>query len=128
MDRLLMKELNEIVTLDVDTDNVVVGYTTRTEKDINNDIFEILDEEVIYYRVTDILNNALYVSQEKLFEVLTQGAGHDFYTEDIYSHGYPEAGLVPSDHAEESEKAFIEMHLKMFEDKLSSIIPYREGF
>lgn len=128
MKRVHLDELEDVMLLNDCTDSVVIGYTTELKKDINGDEFEVLDDKDVYYKAVDILGSTMYMSQDKLFNVLVQGAEHDFYSDDIYAHGYPESRLVPSDHAEKSEESFLEMHLEMFREKLHDIIPYRMEF
>lgn len=114
MKRVNLIQLNDIyMTTDLDV-LVFMGYTVRKETDIEGEPRSFLKDEEKYYKLTSIHGSNMYVRQGKLTEMLLSEAESKAVSKVICAHGYPESKLIPSDHGEKREDAFIEHYLEEF--------------
>lgn len=110
-----MKNLDDVILLTDMKEKVFEGYTTYEKADLEGKNRTFKDETLKYYLVTSILDGNLYISKDKLGDVITGEAQMDG-ADGIYEHGYPEERLVPSNHKEESEEKFFNHYIEEFED------------
>lgn len=118
--KIKLAELSETIILsnDESKSDFFRGFTTKKERDINNVEHEFLDEEDMYYKVTDIFDGGLYMREGRVVDILMSIPRADYEDGDIYAHGYPESRLVPQNHGADSEEAFVEGYIENFSEVL----------
>lgn len=126
--KIKLDELKEVIILnESDTDkDFFTGFTTKVRTDIDGVAHEFLDEEDTYYRVVDIFDGTMFMKEGRVIDILMSIPEDEYENGDIYAHGYPESRLVPQDHGNDSEEAFVEQYVENFSEvlreKLSDII------
>ena len=121
MENVKLDELNEFVLSKCKEDSFN-GFTTVSKTDINNNKYEIKDDEQKYIFLVEILGNRIFASEDYMLECLLKDHINDIKDRSIYEHGYPEARLIPSNHTEECEKCTFEFITEIFNDKIKNIL------
>lgn len=103
-------------------DDVFLGYTTELKTNINGDSHKFQVDEANYYKIFNVLEGSIFMNQEKLVDILVKLPELDYSSGDIYSHGYPEARLVPSNHESDCEEALADKYVSSMGKMLKSRI------
>lgn len=114
-DELLMTGVKE---------DVFLGYTTELKTDIDGNSHKFKVDEGNYYKVFDVLEGSVFMSQDKLIDILVKLPEMDYLNGDTYAHGYPEARLVPSNHESECEESIVDKYVSSMSKLLRSKIEY----
>lgn len=110
MKKIEFEELKNILILSDVKENVFIGYTTYTKRDVEGEKRVFEEDKMKYLRLTDFAGATLYVSEYEFVRVLLTELEMELDSGDYLEHGYPEARLIPSDHGEKSLKATKELY------------------
>lgn len=130
MKRVKLNRLNEIVLIDADgfdfcEGGSFIGYTTKIEKDINNNnSFEIMDSEQKYYYVAHALGSSIFISEKRLLDILLSDYIKQIENQDVYSHGYPTNIPLPRNFYEDCRTSFCDHVIDEVTDKITAIIKH----
>lgn len=107
MQKIKLEKLEDFISTNKTDGENFVGYTSTIHYDMNGDEYELQDSECVYCYLGSQLGNNIFISRSVLFESLLQKEIDSVENGDIYSHGYPESRLIPENHAEQCQEAFI---------------------
>ena len=122
MKRVKLEKLNDIISTNTDDLSSFIGFDVIRNTDINNVEYELKGDEDKYHFLCKFGDNAVFVSESHLLQTLLGEYIDDIESGDIYSHGYPESRLIPSDHNERCQESCLEQILVDITEKVSDII------
>lgn len=116
-----LDELNEFILSKCKEDSFN-GFTTVSKIDINNNTYELKNDEQKYIFLVEILGNRIFASEDYMLECLLKGHISAIENREIYEHGYPEARLIPHNHTQNCEEETFKFITEEFNDKIKNIL------
>lgn len=120
--RIVLDKLHDIVIRSNSELKSFVGIDVLKQKDINGTEYELENNSQKYCLFKRLENMSIFVSEEYLLNVLLNDYIGEIQSGDIYSHGYPEGRLIPSNHIEMCQDYFLESVTSDIEEKIINII------
>ena len=121
MVNIKLEELNEFILSKCEEDSFN-GFTTVRKTDINNNKYELKDDEQKYIFLVEILGNRIFASEDYMLECLLKDHIGAIENLEIYEHGYPEGRLIPHNHTQNCEEETFEFITGEFNDKIKNIL------
>ena len=123
MKRIKLDKLSDIIINDTYPD-YFMGYSTTKHRDINGVEYELKNKEQKYCLLGVFHDSKIFVSEDHLLHTLLLEDIDSIESGDIYSHGYPESRLIPSNHYEECQKYFLERIHEDIAEKVDNAISH----
>ena len=121
MVNIQLDELNEFILSKCKEDSFN-GFTTVSKIDINNNTYELKNDEQKYIFLVEILGNRIFASEDCMLECLLKDHINAIENREIYEHGYPEARLIPHNHTQDCEEESFNFITGEFNDKIKNIL------
>jgi len=122
MEKIKLDKLNDVIINSLHDVNSFMGYTVTKHFDINQREYELKDREKKYYYLISFSDYKIFVSEDLLLRALLEDYIELIESGEIYSHGYPESRLIPSNHTETCQNEFLDSVNQDIMNKVSNII------